>query len=135
MFNIIEACAAGPFIHFLCSDPIAGAAGSHDDTTLRLDFSPHWADYDKKIMFFDALGDPAAVISLTEEMRCGENCDCYDITIPATAKAVDGDIRFTVKGVQTEDGAVVSTVYSAPGMLRVLPVLWSPEAEESGVDG
>lgn len=111
---------------------VIGAAGSHDDVDLELSFSPVWAGTAKKIVWFDALGENTVITALGTDLLIPSELETYRVSVPAEAKAVEGDMRLTIRGVNVEDGVETRAVVAATAAFRVLPALWDPLAGESG---
>lgn len=111
---------------------VIGAAGSHDDVELELHFSPVWVGTARKIVWFDALGENAVVTALGTDLLVPGETEVYRVGVPAEAKAVEGDMRLTIRGVNVEDGVETRAVVAATARFRVLPAVWDPLAVESG---
>lgn len=110
---------------------VIGAAGSHDDVELELAFSPVWEGTAKSVVWFDALGENPVITQLGTDLLVSDTLDTYRVRVPAEAKAVEGDMRLTIRGVHTENGVETRAVVAATAGFRVLPALWDPLAEES----
>lgn len=110
---------------------VIGAAGSHDDVELELSFSPMWAGTAKKIVWFDALGENAVVTALGTDLLLPGRTEVYRVPVPPEAKAVEGDMCLTIRGVNVENGTETRAVVAATVCFRVLPAIWDPLAEES----
>lgn len=110
---------------------VIGAAGSHDDVELELSFSPMWAGTAKKIVWFDALGENAVVTALGTDLLLPGRTEVYRVPVPPEAKAVEGDMCLTIRGVNAENGVETRCVAAATACFRVLPAIWDPLAEES----
>lgn len=82
---------------------VIGAAGSHDEVLLELDFraSPVWHGTTKKAVFYDALGtNPTTILLTTDKLVFGET-EVYRISVPAEAKGQAGKCFLTIEGVVT----------------------------------
>ncbi len=82
---------------------VIGAAGSHDEVLLELDFraSPVWHGTTKKAVFYDALGtNPTTILLTTDKLVSGET-EVYRISVPAEAKGQAGKCFLTIEGVVT----------------------------------
>lgn len=82
---------------------VIGAAGSHDEVLLELDFraSPVWHGTAKKAVFYDALGtNPTTILLTTDKLVSGET-EVYRISVPAEAKGQAGKCFLTIEGVVT----------------------------------
>lgn len=110
---------------------VIGAAGSHDDVELELSFSPVWDGTSKKIVWFDALGENAVVTALTTDLLVTGEDNLYRVPVPGEAKAVEGDMHLTVRGVNVTGTTETRAVVAATARFRVLPALWDPLAVES----
>lgn len=111
---------------------VIGAAGSHDDVELELSFSPMWDGTSKKIVWFDALGEQAVVTALTTGLLVPGSDSLYRVPVPAGAKAAEGDMHLTIRGVNVDSsGAETRAVVAATACFRVLPAIWDPLAVES----
>lgn len=107
---------------------VIGAAGSHDDVELELSFSPVWEGTVKKAVWFDALGEHPVVTALTTDLLVPGQTDIYRVPVPAEAKAVEGDMRLTLRGTNASGGTETRAVVAATASFRVLPALWDPLA-------
>lgn len=110
---------------------VIGAAGSHDDVELELRFSPVWEGTAKKIVWFDALGENAVVTSLGTDLLLPGEPETYRVRVPHEAKAVEGDMLLTIRGVNVTGQTETRAVVAATAPFRVLPALWDPLAVES----
>lgn len=110
---------------------VIGAAGSHNDVELELSFSPVWAGTVKKIVWFDALGEKTVVTALGTNLLVPGQLEVYRVKVPPEAKAVEGDMRLTIRGVNVKNGVESRAVVAATACFRVLPALWDPLAVES----
>lgn len=110
---------------------VIGAAGSHDDVELELRFSPVWEGTAKKIVWFDALGENAVVTSLGTDLLLPGESETYRVRVPHEAKAVEGDMLLTIRGVNVTGQTETRAVVAATAPFRVLPALWDPLAVES----
>ncbi len=110
---------------------VIGAAGSHDDVELELTFSPVWYGTSKRVLWLDALGENPTLTVLTTDLRVPGQGEVYRVPVPAEAKAVEGDMMLTIRGVEVEAGVETRAVVAATAPFRVLPAIWDPFAEES----
>lgn len=110
---------------------VIGAAGSHDDVDLELTFSPMWDGTSKKIVWFDAVGENSVVTVLGTDLLVPGEDSVYRVPVPWEAKAVEGDMLLTIRGVHTENGVETRAVVAATASFRVLPAVWDPLAVES----
>ena len=107
----------------------AGAAGSHDDVKLRMEFGTMWHDLTKTVEFMDSYHNNAVVRELTTNLLVSHTDDTYDVPIPAEAKAFSGKMVVTVKGVKIENGLEKEAVLTVYGEFEVKESLWNNSAE------
>lgn len=107
----------------------AGAAGSHDDVVLRMEFTEMWDGLSKTVEFMDAYHENAVVIALTTNMLVPHHENTYDVPIPAKAKSFAGKMVVTVKGVAVEAGVETKAVLTVYGEFEVKESLWNTDAE------
>lgn len=83
---------------------VIGAAGSHDEVLLELDFraSPVWHGTTKKAIFYDAMYKNPATILLTTNLLADGQTDVYYVPVPQAAKTAAGDCFLTVEGTVVE---------------------------------
>ena len=83
---------------------VIGAAGSHDEVLLELDFraSPVWHGTTKKAIFYDAMYKNPATILLTTNLLAEGQTDVYYVPVPQAAKTAAGDCFLTVEGTVVE---------------------------------
>ena len=83
---------------------VIGAAGSHDEVLLELDFraSPVWHGTTKKAIFYDAMYKNPATILLTTNLLAAGQTDVYYVPVPQAAKTAAGDCFLTVEGTVVE---------------------------------
>ena len=133
--RIIKCQVANEFIKG--AGQVIGAAGSHNDVELELEFSPLWDGTSKSIIWFDALGENPILTALTPHMLVSggdENeleREIYRVPIPAEPKAIEGNMRLTIKGVEVVDGVERRAVIAATAEFKVLSAVWDPFAEET----
>lgn len=109
---------------------VIGAAGSHDDVELELSFSPMWEGTSKKIVWFDALNEQTVVTALTTDLLAPGNGNLYRVSVPWEAKAVEGDMKLTIRGTSVTGNTETRAVVAATACFKVLPALWDPLAVE-----
>ena len=121
MKRIIEIEVRDEYV--LWAGVVIGAAGSHDDVILRIAFGRSWAALNIYATFRDALGENPTVILLTPTMRTGGEDMTYDVTIPPTAKRLDGRASLTLTGyIVTSDGVEEDrATNTTTAYFRVLP--------------
>lgn len=119
-----------------------GAAGSHDDVILRLEFNTMWAGLYIYATFRDALGGhPTVVLLLSPTMLVAGEDMTYDIPVPAAAKLYAGKAMLTLTGYtteqETEDGEIRtvedSATNTATAYFTVLPSDYA-FAEDGSID-
>lgn len=110
---------------------VIGAAGSHDDVELELSFSPVWEGTSKKIVWFDALNENPVVTVLGSNLLVPGEDNLYRVPVPVEAKAVEGDMKITIRGANVADGVETRAVVAATACFKVLPAIWDPLAVES----
>lgn len=83
---------------------VIGAAGSHDEVLLELDFraSPVWHGTTKKAIFYDAMYKNPATILLTTNLLAAGQTDVYYVPVPQAAKTAAGACFLTVEGTVVE---------------------------------
>lgn len=112
-----------------------GAAGSHDDVALRLEFGSMWNGTAKKITWLDARGENPTLTVLTANMRENGKNNVYIAPIPAAPKAFAGRMMMTVKGVtvktEGEESIEASATVTATAYFTVLESCLDPDAEEA----
>lgn len=118
-----------------------GAAGSHDDVILRLEFNETWDGLYIYATFRDALGGHPTVVLLLSTMLADGESRIYEVTVPAAAKLYAGKAMFTLTGYttkqMTEDGAERTVEESATNTATAyFPVLPSDYAfaEDGSID-
>ena len=90
-----------------------GAAGSHDDVVLRLEFNDTWDGLYIYATFRDALGGHPTVVLLLSTMLADGESRIYEVTVPAAAKLYAGKAMVTLTGYTTKqvtEGDVERTV-------------------------
>lgn len=98
-----------------------GAAGSHDDVVLRLAFGEMWAGLNIYATFTDALGQNPTVVLLVPSMLVDGETMTYDVTIPASAKKIEGKMVVSLTGYVVIDGTEGSATNTTTTSFRVLP--------------
>lgn len=118
-----------------------GAAGSHDDVILRLEFNTTWAGLYIYATFRDALGGHPTVVLVLPPMLVAGEYMTYDIPVPAAAKLYAGKAMLTLTGYttkqETEDGELKtiedSATNTATAYFTVLPSDYA-FAEDGSID-
>lgn len=111
---------------------VVGAAGSHNDVALRLEFSPLWKDTTRSIVWKDALGENPTVTILTTDLLEEGETEVYLVPIPAEPKAAAGELSMTIKGVTAEGEREKTATLSATAHFIILESDWDEDAVESG---
>lgn len=98
-----------------------GAEGSHDDVVLRVAFGEMWAGLNIYATFTDALGQNPTVVLLVPSMLVDGETMTYDVTIPASAKKIEGKMVVSLTGYVVIDGTEGSATNTTTTSFRVLP--------------
>lgn len=113
------------------SGMVVGAAGSHNDVALRLEFGPMWAGTARSIVWKDALGGNPTITTLgTDLLETGET-EVYIVPIPAEPKAYAGDMTMTIKGAVVDGDKETSATLTARAFFTVMESDWDEDAEET----
>lgn len=104
------------------SGVVIGAAGSHDDVTLQIEFGDLWIGYNIYATFRDALGEHPTITLLTSSMLAPGKDMTYLVDVPAAAKLCAGRSMLTLSGYSlSEDGSEEdSATNTATAYFRVL---------------
>lgn len=105
------------------STDVAGAAGSHDDVVLKLQFDSMWDGLTITALWINSHGENPTYTLITLDSN-----DEAEILIPAPPKAYAGDIILCIKGVTVEDEVETRATVSASTKMRVLPSLYAEDA-------
>lgn len=100
--RIIECRVSDEYV--LGSGVVVGAAGSHDDVVLRLEFGTMWAVLNKYATFRDANGEKPTIVSIMPSMLVDGTAMTYDVPVPAEAKRYKGKMMLTLTGYSLVDG-------------------------------
>ncbi|MBE7025049.1 MAG: hypothetical protein E7408_03225 [Ruminococcaceae bacterium] len=121
MDRIIEVKVFGN--HLTKDSKNAGTRGEANVTKLRISFDEGWDGYAKDIVFWDAYGENAVRIMLTENLM--ESIGMYLVPIPAEAMARAGMLTFTIKGAADDKIQASVTgkleVKDSPDILEPIP--------------
>ena len=104
-----------------------GAAGSHDEVILELDFraSPVWHGLAKKAVFYDALGQTPTTILLTTDLLADGQTEVYCLPVPYAAKTAAGDCFLTLEGAVIEGSGETASekvrIVTGEATFQVLP--------------
>ena len=100
--RIIECRVSDEYV--LGSGVVVGAAGSHGDVVLRLEFGTMWAVLNKYATFRDANGENPTIVSIMPSMLVDGTAMTYDVPVPAEAKRYKGKMMLTLTGYSLVDG-------------------------------
>ena len=115
--------------YVVATDQVAGAVGSHDDVFLFLHFNEMWEGLTKSVTWLDANGENPTITMLTVGMAQDDTGLKYLVPVPAEAKAVEGEMFMTIKGVSIEGQLEKSATLTVDHNFTVLPSRWDPDAE------
>ena len=108
---------------------VVGAAGSHNDVILRLEFGNLWAGTAKTIIWHDANGQNATATVLTTDLLAPGETEVYLVPIPAEPKAVAGRMSMSIKGAIVSGSKEASATMSAVAWFTVMESGWDENAE------
>ena len=108
---------------------VVGAAGSHDDVTLRLTFDDKWSGLTKKVLFQNAYGENT-VFKLLGSPDTGTT-NIWSVDIPAEPKEFAGKMLFGVKGYEVDGQTETKAVMAVKTGFIVLPSLSDEDAESA----
>lgn len=108
---------------------LIGAAGSHNDVVLRMEFSPMWDGLAKTAQFQDALGESAIDITLTADLLEGYSTNVYLVPVPYGAKKYEGTMALCLKGVSTASGKETRATLAVYGEFDVAESKWDGDAQ------
>lgn len=120
--RIVKLQISNEYIHG--SGVSIGAAGSHDDVLLEMDFRPSsmWAGTTRRAIFANALGENRTVIVLTTNLLEEGQGEIYLVPVPQEAKDVAGKCFLTVEGFVTDvNGKEIVRCVTEEARFRVLP--------------
>ena len=103
---------------------VIGAAGSHDEVIIELDFSKAgetWDGTTKTVTFTDALGLNPTNVLLTADRLVTGTTNVYLVPVPNLIKAISGQMGMTVAGVDVEGATEVLRVATELSRFRILP--------------
>lgn len=112
---------------------LIGAAGSHDDVVLRMEFSPMWTGLTKTVQFCDALGENVVQTLLTANLLETGKTNVYLVTVPVDAKKYAGRMAVAIKGAATSAKKETRATMAAYGTFKVAESNWN-ETEEVNQD-
>lgn len=108
---------------------LIGAAGSHNDVVLRMEFSPMWEGLAKTVQFMDALGETVVEVLLTANLLEGYTTNVYLVPVPHGAKKYAGDMVLAIKGAEASGGKEARATTAVYGKFTVAESKWSGSAE------
>lgn len=117
--------------YIVAAEKVAGAVGSHDDVLLFLHFNDMWEGLTKSITWLDANGENPTITMLTADLAKDDTGLKYLVPVPGEAKAVEGEMFMTIKGVSVEGQTEKTATLSAFTNFTVLPSRWDPDAQEA----
>lgn len=103
---------------------VVGAAGSHDEVLLELDFRAAdsvWAGTTRVVTFRDALSQNPVDVILGVDLLSEGHTDVYLVPIPTRAKAIEGEMRMTIRGVIVQGDKELVRVVTKTALFRILP--------------
>lgn len=109
MERIINVTVNGEFVRKDSKN--AGVQGEGNASSLHITMSDEWAEYSKRIIWRDALGEnPVAVLlySAVEELLEGKDPLAFDTPIPSEPLALPGWCSFTIEGFRDSEPTAVS---------------------------
>lgn len=112
---------------------LIGAAGSHNDVILRMEFSSMWNGLTKTVQFCDALGENVVQTLLTANLLETGKTNVYLVTVPVDAKKYAGRMAVAIKGAATSAKKETRATMAAYGTFKVAESNWN-ETEEVNQD-
>ena len=106
-----------------------GAAGSHNDVILRMEFSGMWDGLTKMVQFRDALGEATIEVLLTADMLEADDTSVYLVPVPNGAKKYAGEMTLCVKGAAVAGEKETRATTAVYGRFTVAESKWSADAE------
>lgn len=127
--RFIECSVTGEYING--AGVVIGAAGSHDDVTLRIEFDDSWNGLNLWATFRDAIGENPCGVPISANDLVDGKCNTYDVSIPETVLRYSGKIKliltgYSVSGVYDDGGKLVRVAetqerHTTAAYFRVLP--------------
>lgn len=108
---------------------LIGAAGSHNDVVLRMEFSPLWEGLTKTVQFRDALGEKTIETLLTEDLLEKNSTTVYMVPVPNGAKKYAGEMTLAVKGAAVSGDKETRATTAVHGAFTVGESKWDTSAE------
>ena len=106
-----------------------GAAGSHNDVILRMEFSGMWDGLTKMVQFRDALGEATIEVLLTADMLEADDTSVYLVPVPNGAKKYAGEMTLCIKGAAVFAQKETRATLAVYGRFTVAESKWSADAE------
>lgn len=106
-----------------------GAAGSHNDVILRMEFSGMWDGLTKMVQFRDALGEATIEVLLTADMLEADDTSVYLVPVPNGAKKYAGEMTLCVKGATVSAQKETRATTAVYGRFTVGESKWDTSAE------
>ena len=106
-----------------------GAAGSHNDVILRMEFSGMWDGLTKMVQFRDALGEATIEVILTADMLEADDTSVYLVPVPNGAKKYAGEMTLCIKGAAVSAQKETRATLAVYGRFTVAESKWSADAE------
>ena len=108
---------------------LIGAAGSHNDVVLRMEFSPMWEGLTKTVQFRDALGEKTIETLLTADLLEKNSTTVYMVPVPNGAKKYAGEMTLAVKGAAVSGDKETRATTAVHGAFTVGESKWDTSAE------
>lgn len=106
-----------------------GAAGSHNDVILRMEFSGMWDGLTKMVQFRDALGEATIEVLLTADMLEADDTSVYLVPVPNGAKKYAGEMTLCIKGAAVSAQKETRATLAVYGRFTVAESKWNADAE------
>lgn len=106
-----------------------GAAGSHNDVILRMEFSGMWDGLTKMVQFRDALGEATIEVLLTADMLEADDTSVYLVPVPNGGKKYAGEMTLCIKGAAVSAQKETRATLAVYGRFTVAESKWSADAE------
>jgi hypothetical protein len=127
--RIIECSVTGEYING--AGVVIGAAGSHDDVTLQIEFDNSWNGLNLWATFRDAIGENPCGVPISANDLAEGKYNIYNVSIPETVLRYSGKIKliltgYSVSGVYDDNGKLVRVAetqerHTTAAYFRVLP--------------
>lgn len=108
---------------------LIGAAGSHNDVVMRMEFSPMWEGLTKTVQFRDALGEKTIETLLTADLLEKNSTTVYMVPVPNGAKKYAGEMTLAVKGAAVSGDKETRATTAVHGAFTVGESKWDTSAE------